>query len=45
MNLSEEERKKIIEEGINQTKKFTWEKCANETLKVLKQLKYKEKLR
>jgi len=35
MKLSEEERQERIEKGLEQAKKFTWEKCAKETLEVL----------
>lgn len=32
-----EEYKKMVEKGLEQAKKFSWEKCAQETLKVLKE--------
>lgn len=32
INISEEEKVKRIEKGLEQAKKFTWEKCAKETL-------------
>ena len=32
LNLSEDEREKRVERGLEQAKKFTWEKCAKETL-------------
>ena len=35
LSFSLGERKKIIEKGLEQAKKFSWEKCAKETLKVL----------
>lgn len=35
LNLSEEERNKKIEQGLEQAKKFTWEKCARETLQII----------
>ena len=35
INLSEDEKKKHIEQGEKQAKKFTWEKCANQTKKIL----------
>lgn len=34
LNLSESERKKIIEEGKKQSEKFSWEKMAKETLRI-----------
>ena len=36
INLNEEEKNIIIEKGYNQVKKFTWEKCANELIQILK---------
>ncbi len=36
MKLSKEEREKKIEEGLKQIQKFTWEKCTEETLQILK---------
>ncbi len=36
INLSEEQKQEKIEQGLNQVKKFTWDKCAQETIKVLK---------
>jgi glycosyltransferase involved in cell wall biosynthesis len=30
--------KKMIDEGLNQAKKFSWEKCASDTLRVYKEL-------
>lgn len=38
MNLSEEEKKKRIEKGLEQVKKFTWDKCAKETVEVIKNI-------
>ena len=35
--LDENEKKEIIEKGHNQIDKFTWEKCSNETLDIIKQ--------
>ena len=35
LNISEQERKEKIRQGIEQTKKFTWDKCAKETLRIL----------
>jgi len=35
LNFSEIERKKYIEKGYKQARKFNWDKCALETLKVL----------
>lgn len=35
INLKEEERKKRVELGLAQAKKFTWEKCAKETLQII----------
>lgn len=35
MNLSIEEREEKIQEGIDQAKKFTWEKCTKETADIL----------
>ena len=32
INLSEEKRKEKIEKGLEQVKKFTWEKCTKELL-------------
>lgn len=37
LNLSDQERKEIIEEGYQNVKKFTWEKCAKETLEQFNQ--------
>lgn len=36
MNLEEQEKKERIEKGLEQVKKFSWEKCAKETINVLK---------
>lgn len=36
INLNEEERKTHVEAGLKQAKKFTWEKCAKETLEIFK---------
>lgn len=36
LTISDEEKKKKIKQGIEQTKKFTWDKCANEILEILK---------
>lgn len=35
INLNEDERNKKIAEGLEQAKKFTWEKCAKETLGII----------
>ena len=35
LNISSDEKKKIIKKGLSQVQKFSWEKCANETLKTL----------
>ena len=35
MSFSTEEREEKIKEGLEQVKKFTWEKCAKETLDIL----------
>lgn len=35
LNLSREEREKLIQDGYKQAKKFSWEKCAKETLEVI----------
>ncbi|MBI4999317.1 glycosyltransferase family 4 protein [Candidatus Gottesmanbacteria bacterium] len=40
LSLSKEEREKLIEKGLVQSKKFSWEKCAKETLKVLKEVSH-----
>lgn len=37
MKLDENQKQKRIEAGIEQAKKFTWEKCAKETLKICKE--------
>lgn len=37
INESKEEKEKRREKGINQVKKFTWEACANETIKRFKE--------
>ncbi len=37
LNLSDKKREKIIEEGYQNVKKFTWEKCAKETLEQFNQ--------
>ena len=37
LNLSNEEKKKRIEEGYQNVKKFTWEECAKETLEQFNQ--------
>lgn len=36
MKLDENQKQKRIEAGLEQAKKFTWEKCAKETLDILK---------
>lgn len=36
VNLNQEEKDKKIKQGLEQVKKFTWEECAQETLKILK---------
>lgn len=36
INLSNEEKQEKIKQGLEQTKKFTWEKCAKEILEILK---------
>ena len=38
INLKQEEKTKKIEQGLEQVKKFTWEKCAKETIKRYKKL-------
>lgn len=38
LRLPREEREKMIEKGFVQVKKFSWEKCAQETLSVLKEV-------
>ncbi len=35
MNISQEKRAEKINQGLEKAQSFTWEKCANETLKVL----------
>jgi len=35
LNLGDNERKTLIEKGLKQAQKFSWEKCARETLQVL----------
>lgn len=35
INLSESTRQEMIEKGLEQTKKFTWENCAREVLDIL----------
>ena len=35
---NDETKRKILEKGRNHSKKFTWEKCSNETLQVYKKL-------
>lgn len=35
LNMSEEDKNKIVKKGIEQTKKFTWDKCVQETLAIL----------
>lgn len=37
LSLSPQKRQKLIEEGKKQAQKFSWEKCARETLKVLEE--------
>ena len=36
IKMSEKEKEEIINRGLEQVKKFTWEKCAKETLQILK---------
>ena len=36
LNIDEKEREEKINKGLYQVKKFTWEKCAKETLEILK---------
>ena len=36
MNLSEDEKRNKIQKGLEQTKKFNWDKCAKELIEVLK---------
>ena len=36
INLTKEEKQEKIEKGLEQVKKFTWDKCAKETLEVIK---------
>lgn len=38
INLKQEEKTQKIEQGLEQVKKFTWEKCAKETIKRYKKL-------
>ena len=41
INLKEEEKQERINKGLEQTKKFSWEKCAKEMLEILnKQLSW-----
>ena len=40
INLSEEARNEQIAKGLDQIKKFTWEKCKNETLDILSNRKF-----
>lgn len=35
LNISEEEKQEKLEQGLEQVKKFTWEKCAKETLDII----------
>ncbi|KKQ85689.1 MAG: Group 1 glycosyl transferase [Candidatus Woesebacteria bacterium GW2011_GWB1_38_8] len=37
LKMSEDERSEIIKKGLNQAQKFSWEKSARETLKVLEE--------
>lgn len=37
ISISKEEKEERIEKGLNQIKKFTWEDCANNTIKRLKE--------
>ncbi|OGF99778.1 hypothetical protein A2Y99_02345, partial [Candidatus Gottesmanbacteria bacterium RBG_13_37_7] len=37
IKMSNKERRKIIQKGLNQVEKFNWENCAQETLAVLKE--------
>jgi glycosyltransferase involved in cell wall biosynthesis len=37
LGLSRQERQKLIEQGKKQAQKFSWEKCARETLRVLEE--------
>lgn len=36
--MSNEQRKVMVEKGLMQAKKFSWEKCAKETLKILEEV-------
>jgi glycosyltransferase involved in cell wall biosynthesis len=38
LNLSQDQRKEIVEKGKAQAAKFSWDKCARETLEVLKEV-------
>lgn len=38
LKLKPSEREKLVKRGKEQVKKFTWQKCAKETLKVLKEI-------
>ncbi len=38
LKMTDNERKEMIEKGYQQAKKFSWEKCARETLSVLEEL-------
>lgn len=38
VKLEDRERERLVEKGFNQVKKFSWEKCGEETLKILKKI-------
>lgn len=42
LRMSEEERQETIKKGFEQAKKFSWEKCARQTLEVLKEVANKK---
>jgi len=35
LKLTDQERKRLVERGLERVKQFSWEKCARETLKIL----------
>ncbi|OGD86949.1 hypothetical protein A2Z23_01660 [Candidatus Curtissbacteria bacterium RBG_16_39_7] len=43
LNLDEDERRVLIEKGLKQAQKFSWEKCAKKTLEVLELVSNKSK--
>ena len=38
LNMDEREKREMVEKGFKQASKFSWEKCAKETLKVLEEV-------